>query len=141
MLLGSTGADATAEYSSGSVGIVTRNLPEIPVPKDGRCHVRKSVQAHNHAVWCLLLRPNARSQSCCAHEEDLAVPMLPFQKEGTQRDASNGLLKLATWASPGLAWMCHQEDSDVRGGILADEMGMGKTIQAGEVNRCPSRPR
>ncbi|CAK0853471.1 unnamed protein product, partial [Prorocentrum cordatum] len=32
----------------------------------------------------------------------------------------------------GLAWMCHQEgpDSSVKGGILADEMGMGKTIQA-----------
>eukprot|EP00933_Yihiella_yeosuensis_P042464 TRINITY_DN37055_c0_g1_i1.p1 TRINITY_DN37055_c0_g1~~TRINITY_DN37055_c0_g1_i1.p1 ORF type:complete len:1176 (-),score=294.54 TRINITY_DN37055_c0_g1_i1:157-3684(-) len=41
----------------------------------------------------------------------LAVPMLPFQKEG-------------------LAWMCQQEESSVRGGILADEMGMGKTIQA-----------
>ncbi|CAK9048150.1 DNA repair protein RAD16 (ATP-dependent helicase RAD16) [Durusdinium trenchii] len=26
--------------------------------------------------------------------------------------------------------MCHQEESSVRGGILADEMGMGKTIQA-----------
>ncbi|KAG8470640.1 hypothetical protein KFE25_009061 [Diacronema lutheri] len=29
----------------------------------------------------------------------------------------------------GLAWMCEQERSEVRGGILADEMGMGKTIQ------------
>lgn len=69
------GADATAEYSSGSVGRCTKSVPEVPVPKD------------------------------------LAVPMLPFQKEG-------------------LAWMCHQEESSVRGGILADEMGMGKTIQA-----------
>ncbi|CAE7616604.1 rhp16 [Symbiodinium natans] len=69
------GAEAAAEYSSGSVGVVTKNLPAVPVPKD------------------------------------LAVPMLPFQKEG-------------------LAWMCHQEESTVRGGILADEMGMGKTIQA-----------
>ena len=25
--------------------------------------------------------------------------------------------------------MCDQEDGDVKGGILADEMGMGKTIQ------------
>ena len=32
--------------------------------------------------------------------------------------------------APGLAWMCQQEESDVKGGILADEMGMGKTIQA-----------
>lgn len=35
------------------------------------------------------------------------------------------------WAVAGLAWMCQQEESNVRGGILADEMGMGKTIQAG----------
>ena len=26
--------------------------------------------------------------------------------------------------------MCNQEDSEHKGGILADEMGMGKTIQA-----------
>lgn len=69
------GANATAEYSSGSVGVDTKSLPEVPVPKD------------------------------------MAVPMLPFQREG-------------------LAWMCQQEESDVKGGILADEMGMGKTIQA-----------
>ena len=39
------------------------------------------------------------------------MPLLPFQKES-------------------LGWMQKQEASDVRGGILADEMGMGKTIQA-----------
>eukprot|EP01041_Mallomonas_annulata_P005925 gene5925-11955_t len=42
---------------------------------------------------------------------DLLMPLLPFQKEG-------------------LGWMVHQEGTDIRGGILADEMGMGKTIQA-----------
>eukprot|EP01054_Gregarina_sp_Poly1_P009234 Gregarina_sp_Poly_1__9233@NODE_56_length_17373_cov_108_729111_g48_i0_p1_GENE_NODE_56_length_17373_cov_108_729111_g48_i0NODE_56_length_17373_cov_108_729111_g48_i0_p1_ORF_typecomplete_len1490_score218_94SNF2_N/PF00176_23/8_2e28SNF2_N/PF00176_23/2e31Helicase_C/PF00271_31/4_7e15zfRING_2/PF13639_6/3_1e09ResIII/PF04851_15/0_0035ResIII/PF04851_15/0_055ResIII/PF04851_15/5_1e02zfPARP/PF00645_18/7_1e08zfC3HC4/PF00097_25/8_4e08zfC3HC4_2/PF13923_6/5_3e03zfC3HC4_2/PF13923_6/5_9e07zfRING_UBOX/PF13445_6/1_6e05 len=36
--------------------------------------------------------------------------LLPFQEEG-------------------LAWMANQEESLTRGGILADEMGMGKTIQ------------
>ncbi|KAF8819290.1 hypothetical protein IE077_000116 [Cardiosporidium cionae] len=41
---------------------------------------------------------------------EILIPMLPFQKEG-------------------LAWMCHQEDSEFKGGILADEMGMGKTLQ------------
>ena len=42
---------------------------------------------------------------------DLLMPLLPFQKEG-------------------LGWMYHQEiESEVHGGILADEMGMGKTIQ------------
>ncbi|KAF4663677.1 hypothetical protein FOL47_005594 [Perkinsus chesapeaki] len=44
--------------------------------------------------------------------DELVIPLLPFQREG-------------------LAWMCNQElTQECRGGILADEMGMGKTIQA-----------
>ena len=39
--------------------------------------------------------------------EDLLIPLLPFQKEG-------------------LAWMSSQEHCDTHGGVLADEMGMGK---------------
>ena len=42
---------------------------------------------------------------------DILVPLLPYQQEG-------------------LGWMIHQENNDVHGGILADEMGMGKTIEA-----------
>ncbi|OAE22755.1 hypothetical protein AXG93_2035s1390 [Marchantia polymorpha subsp. ruderalis] len=42
---------------------------------------------------------------------DVRMPLLPFQKE---------------W----LAWGLKQEASEIQGGILADEMGMGKTIQA-----------
>ncbi|KAI4334124.1 hypothetical protein L6164_018855 [Bauhinia variegata] len=42
---------------------------------------------------------------------DLTMPLLRYQKE---------------W----LAWALKQENSEIRGGILADEMGMGKTIQA-----------
>jgi DNA repair protein RAD16 len=42
---------------------------------------------------------------------DLLMPLLPYQKEG-------------------LGWMINQEMNDTHGGILADEMGMGKTIQA-----------
>lgn len=43
--------------------------------------------------------------------ETLVLPILPYQKEG-------------------LGWMYNQEQIEYRGGILADEMGMGKTIQA-----------
>lgn len=42
---------------------------------------------------------------------DLVMPLLRYQKE---------------W----LAWALKQEESTTRGGILADEMGMGKTVQA-----------
>ena len=40
----------------------------------------------------------------------LTRPLLGFQREG-------------------LRWMVENESTDARGGILADEMGMGKTIQ------------
>jgi len=109
--------------------------------------------------------------------QDMAVPMLPFQKEGRkarfwrswlawettldmelifntstasfypqnsmvhrqlfhQYDSFRDPPGIAPWRTrsrsvAGLAWMCQQEESSVRGGILADEMGMGKTIQAG----------
>lgn len=42
---------------------------------------------------------------------ELIIPLLRYQKE---------------W----LAWALKQEDSPTKGGILADEMGMGKTLQA-----------
>ncbi|OWM75378.1 hypothetical protein CDL15_Pgr021542 [Punica granatum] len=42
---------------------------------------------------------------------DLIIPLLRYQKE---------------W----LAWALKQEESPTKGGILADEMGMGKTVQA-----------
>lgn len=42
--------------------------------------------------------------------EEILVPLLPYQRQF-------------------LAWGVSQEQSSVRGGILADEMGMGKTLQ------------
>lgn len=42
---------------------------------------------------------------------ELLMTLLPYQKEF-------------------LAWAIKQERGDIKGGILADEMGMGKTIQA-----------
>ena len=37
--------------------------------------------------------------------------------------------ELLRFQAEGLSWMCDNEATDIRGGILADEMGMGKTIQ------------
>lgn len=44
------------------------------------------------------------------HPSGMTIKLLPFQLEG-------------------LNWLKKQEDSEFQGGILADEMGMGKTIQ------------
>ena len=39
-------------------------------------------------------------------------------------------MKLMPYQSEGVGWMIRSENSHVRGGILADEMEMGKTLQA-----------
>ena len=49
--------------------------------------------------------------------EEIMVPLLPYQRQF-------------------LAWAITQEQSTVRGGILADEMGMGKTLQVWASRAC-----
>ncbi|CAL5226040.1 g8852 [Coccomyxa viridis] len=53
----------------------------------------------------------ARNMPFMEQPEEIMVPLLPYQRQF-------------------LAWGVSQEQSSVRGGILADEMGMGKTLQA-----------
>jgi DNA repair protein RAD16 len=56
--------------------------------------------------------------------EDVAVikPTKAVQPDGLS-------LKLLPFQLEGLDWMRKQEAGDWKGGILADEMGMGKTIR------------
>jgi len=61
-------------------------------------------------VWDLLKKEAAIPVQMASQPEPLKLPLLPFQKEG-------------------LNWLLKQEETKFRGGILADEMGMGKTIQ------------
>lgn len=51
------------------------------------------------------------------------VPVQAQQPAGISR-------KLKSFQLEGLNWMIRQEQSDFKGGLLGDEMGMGKTIQA-----------
>ncbi|KAH6780513.1 Helicase protein with RING/U-box domain-containing protein [Perilla frutescens var. hirtella] len=58
-----------------------------------------------------LINQNEISMETVEPSDDLIISLLRYQKE---------------W----LAWALKQEESTIRGGILADEMGMGKTLQA-----------
>lgn len=55
------------------------------------------------------------------------VPVLEVQR-AEQPQSINRRLK--PFQLEGLSWMTRQEKTDYRGGLLGDEMGMGKTIQA-----------
>ncbi|KAH0650635.1 hypothetical protein KY284_030547 [Solanum tuberosum] len=48
----------------------------------------------------------------------------------TVEPPSNFILPLLRYQKEWLAWSLNQENSQIKGGILADETGMGKTIQA-----------
>ncbi|CAO3595034.1 unnamed protein product [Absidia cylindrospora] len=62
-------------------------------------------------VWADLRAKEAVPVTPVEQPENLILPLLPFQKYG-------------------VAWMIQQEkDESFKGGVLADEMGMGKTIQ------------
>lgn len=61
-------------------------------------------------IWTDLAATPAQKPEMAGQPDGLTINLLPFQREG-------------------LNWLIKQEKSLWRGGILADEMGMGKTIQ------------
>mmetsp|Transcript_12990 Transcript_12990/g.39320 ORF Transcript_12990/g.39320 Transcript_12990/m.39320 type:complete len:1245 (-) Transcript_12990:283-4017(-) len=72
--------------------------------------------------------PRITSSASEADEED--PDDLVFNKAQPSMDAARILLPLLPYQKEFLAWGIAQEQGPVCGGILADEMGMGKTIQA-----------
>ncbi|CAM9802362.1 unnamed protein product, partial [Ectocarpus sp. 8 AP-2014] len=67
--------------------------------------------------------------------DDMYEPITPddlVRKEWTEKAncPDDIMATLLPYQAEGLAWMLNQEKLDYKGGILADEMGMGKTLQA-----------
>lgn len=75
------------------------------------------IMSNYYVRWLLWFEAHGRNRTAAVNppitepSADVTLLLLRFQKE---------------W----LSWGLEQEASEVRGGILADEMGMGKTIQA-----------
>lgn len=64
-------------------------------------------------------------------DEDVDLDSLNKKEAfGTKDPPSEVLMTLLPFQKEWLWWSLKQEESETRGGILADEMGMGKTIQA-----------
>ncbi|TPX37568.1 hypothetical protein SmJEL517_g00672 [Synchytrium microbalum] len=84
--------------------------PRRPVYRNPMKGVYK-IHPHLETVWNEL-RENVKpvTPEMIDQPEEITVKLLPFQREGVH-------------------WLQAQEESNFHGGILADEMGMGKTIQ------------
>ncbi|KAK9478294.1 SNF2 family N-terminal domain-containing protein [Lipomyces japonicus] len=65
---------------------------------------------HLKSIFTEISDTPRREPKQAAQPDELTIKLLPFQREG-------------------LHWLVAQEQSKYHGGILADEMGMGKTIQ------------
>uniref|UniRef100_M1DHI0 Helicase C-terminal domain-containing protein n=1 Tax=Solanum tuberosum TaxID=4113 RepID=M1DHI0_SOLTU len=64
------------------------------------------------------------------YSDDLDLDILNVSLSETAEPPSDLLSPLLKYQKEWLAWSLKQEESTFKGGILADEMGMGKTVQA-----------
>ncbi|KAK6917761.1 Zinc finger, C3HC4 RING-type [Dillenia turbinata] len=83
---------------------------------------RKSNKSYRWVTWFGFLGEEYRTRGQRINIEDDAVETAEAPKDLT--------LSLLKHQKAWLAWSLKQEESLCRGGILADEMGMGKTIEA-----------
>ena len=88
---------------------VTKRQPKPKQPKKPKV-ILEDVHPRLKGFWDEVKKEVVRDIPGAEQPKDLLVNLLPFQKQG-------------------LYWLQAQENSSYRGGILADEMGMGKTIQ------------
>ncbi|EPZ32474.1 Helicase, superfamily 1/2, ATP-binding domain-containing protein [Rozella allomycis CSF55] len=86
----------------------------VEIPDDGNLYPHKDLLIQHpdlKDLWIKLSeKDKLRSVEEAMQPEMLNTRLLPFQREG-------------------LSWLLKQEDSEFNCGILADEMGMGKTLQ------------
>ncbi|TPX73207.1 hypothetical protein CcCBS67573_g05518 [Chytriomyces confervae] len=85
-----------------------------PVTAESKLSKEEKLWAHHpelRTVWDELEAiPKIEIPEICPQPDNIMIKLLPFQLEGVH-------------------WLKQQEQSRFNGGILADEMGMGKTIQ------------
>ncbi|KAJ2779664.1 DNA repair protein rad16 [Coemansia javaensis] len=108
-----TDDDDDSTSTSGAVG--TKQRPGVrphalPMDHIDYSKYTRLFSHHPHLahVWSQL--PEPRAPQRIAQPDALRIKLLPFQQEGVH-------------------WMATQEQTQFNGGILADEMGMGKTLQ------------
>ncbi|XP_075093829.1 ATP-dependent helicase rhp16-like isoform X1 [Nicotiana tabacum] len=105
---------------------MNRLLVRLQVRKKERERKKKKRPALMWETW-------EEENSMCLLEnysDDLDLDNQNVLVSETAEPPSNLTLPLLRYQREWLAWSLKQEESATRGGILADEMGMGKTVQA-----------
>ncbi|KAK9267858.1 hypothetical protein L1049_010295 [Liquidambar formosana] len=97
--------------------------PKEDKPKKGRRNKPK-------LQWKIWEEEDERFINGCEEEEKIGLSHLDEEIADTAEAPPDMLVPLLRYQKEWLAWALKQEESACRGGILADEMGMGKTIQA-----------
>lgn len=118
-----------ADLDDGQLAVATR------APRRVRAQVvRRSRRSGETGEWGSNRARRERAKLVKTHPEIVTMwddlkakdPITPVQVE--QPTGINRQLK--SFQLEGLDWMIRQEQTDFKGGLLGDEMGMGKTIQA-----------
>jgi DNA repair protein RAD16 len=122
-------ADDVAGLNNGQSASPTRAARPVRAPV-----VRRGRRAGERGEWGNNRARRERAKLVKTHPEIITMwddlkakdPIIPDRAE--QPASINRQLK--SFQLEGLDWMIRQEQSDFKGGLLGDEMGMGKTIQA-----------
>ncbi|ANQ11104.1 DNA repair protein rhp16 [Plasmodium coatneyi] len=85
--------------------------------------VKNGIKGRNSFEALINLEKEAFSESSLIKQESRVI-------ENKLKIPKELKFDLLEYQKEGVSWMINQEQSSVKGGILADEMGMGKTIQA-----------
>lgn len=120
-----------AELSDGLPEASTRTNRPARAPRNrqrGRLRVRgdgdpSKRRAERERAKLEKAHPEIKTMWDVLKAKEPIIPVQAEQPAGISR-------KLKSFQLEGLNWMIRQEQSDFKGGLLGDEMGMGKTIQA-----------
>lgn len=107
------------------------SLDELCLPQEGLSDCEElEVQSALAAAARRVLFPEEETDKTAAAAEEILEDLARREIKGRLGTPKGLQMPLLPFQEEGLWWLTQQEEtSSVRGGILADEMGMGKTIQ------------
>ncbi|WPG97319.1 Hypothetical protein R9X50_00009300 [Acrodontium crateriforme] len=134
---GASGVESFGEVEEEDDSIFTPNAEQPRISEDvSRENVNRIPRESPEAITSLRLTRKHRERKKLEHAHPVLKTMwddlerTPVIKPIAAEQPASITRKLKTFQLEGLNWMMRQEQTCYKGGLLGDEMGMGKTIQA-----------